>query len=149
MKLETFILKAAICLVGLAILAICDLLLPTLMGAGNIGYYWPIIVCLYVTAVPFFVALYQTLKLLGLINKNKAFSKLSAISLGRIKVCALIISAVYALGLPYFYYAADQDDAPGVLAIALIIIFASLATAVFASVLQQLSLKSPKKSPSQ
>jgi hypothetical protein len=93
---------------------------------------------LYVPAIPFFVALYQTLKLLDYIDRNKAFSQLSVRALNSIKYCAIIISAMFAAGMPYVYYVADQDDAPGVVAIGLVIVFASLVIAVFATVLQKL-----------
>lgn len=50
----------------------------------------------------------------------------------------ILIAALFAAGLPYIYYVADKDDAPGVVAIALVIVGASLAVAVFAGVLQRL-----------
>lgn len=40
--------------------------------------------------------------------------------------------------MPYIYYAADRDDAPGVLAIALVIAFASLVIASAAGLFQRL-----------
>jgi hypothetical protein len=93
---------------------------------------------MYATAVPFFVAIYQTLKLLGYIDKNKAFSEASVKALRLIRNCGAIISLMYALGLPYIYYAADRDDAPGVMLIGLLFTGAPLVVSVFAAVLQKL-----------
>ncbi|MNC71843.1 hypothetical protein D3C75_1228060 [compost metagenome] len=41
-------------------------------------------------------------------------------------------------GLPLFYLMAEKDDAPGIIVIGLVIIFASMVIAVFAAVLQKL-----------
>lgn len=58
--------------------------------------------------------------------------------LKKIKYCAIIISCLYVVGMPLFYLMAEKDDAPGIIVIGLIIIFASMVIAVFAAVLQKL-----------
>lgn len=58
--------------------------------------------------------------------------------LKNIKYCAIIISALYVAGMPILYLMAERDDAPGIIVIGLIIIFASMVIAVFAAVLQKL-----------
>lgn len=135
---STLFLKAAVWFMGLAVLTICSLLILPVVIANDAGYYTPILIGMCVSTVPFFLALYQTLKLLGYIDKNKAFSTQSVNALKNIKYCAAIIAVLYAASMPYIYYVADRDDAPGVLAIGLIIVFASLVIAGFAAVLQML-----------
>lgn len=137
-KGSTLFLRGVILLIGAGVLAICVFVLPHGIAAENDGYYRPIFLGLYVSAVPFFLVLYQTLKLLHYIDKNTAFSDLSVQSLKTIKYCAVTISTLFTIGLPYIYYAANRDDAPGVLALALVIILASAAIAVFTAVLQRL-----------
>ncbi len=56
----------------------------------------------------------------------------------KIKYCAILISSVYVVGMPLIYYAAEVDDAPGLILIGMVIIFASFVVAVFAAVLQKL-----------
>lgn len=97
-----------------------------------------VLIYLYVTAIPFYFALYQAFKLLSYIDKNKAFSGLSVRALKNIKYCAVTISIFYAAGMPVFYLMAEIDDAPGIIVIGLVIIFASMVIAVFAAVLQKL-----------
>ncbi|OIS71489.1 hypothetical protein A4A35_21120, partial [Bacillus subtilis] len=105
----------------------------------NIVYIkYLVFIYLYVTAIPFYFALYQAFKLLSYIDKNKAFSGLSVRALKNIKYCAVTISIFYAAGMPVFYLIADIDDAPGIIVIGLVIIFASMVIAVFAAVLQKL-----------
>jgi len=135
---STIFLKGVVILIGLIVLALCIFALPRVIGSINMGGYDPILLGIYVTAIPFFIALYQALKLLSCIDNNKAFSDLSVNSLKHIKYCAVTISALYAAGMPYIFYVAEKDDAPGVVLIGLIIIFASIVIATFAAVLQKL-----------
>ncbi|MFE5729235.1 DUF2975 domain-containing protein, partial [Heyndrickxia sporothermodurans] len=105
----------------------------------NITYIkYFVLIYMYLTAIPFYFALYQAFKLLSYIDKNKAFSKISVTALKNIKYCAISISILYAGGMPLFYLAADKDDAPGIILIGLVVIFASMVIAVFAAVLQKL-----------
>ncbi len=135
---STLILKAVVIILGLTVLSFCVFYLPQLIGYIEPGGYDPILLGIYLPGIPFFFALYQTLKLLNLIDTNKAFSDLSVKALKNIKYCAIIISALYAAGMPYVFYVADKDDAPGVVAIGLVIVGASFIVAVFAAVLQKL-----------
>ncbi|MCY7797326.1 DUF2975 domain-containing protein, partial [Bacillus spizizenii] len=92
----------------------------------NMAYIqYLVFVFLYVTAIPFYFALYQAFKLLSYIDKNKAFSNISVKALKNIKYCAVIISILFAAGMPFFYLMAEIDDAPGIIVIGLVIIFAS------------------------
>lgn len=131
-------------LIGIPILALCIFLVPKIANYSaellpNIAYIkYLVFIYLYVTAIPFYFALYQAFKLLSYIDKNKAFSGLSVRALKNIKYCAVTISIFYAAGMPVFYLMAEIDDAPGIIVIGLVIIFASMVIAVFAAVLQKL-----------
>jgi hypothetical protein len=135
---STFFLRGVIFLIGLGVIALCIFVLPVGLRSGDTMGYRPIIVGMYIAAIPFFIALYQALKLLSYIDKNNAFSELSIKSLKNIKYSGIAISTLYTVGMPYIFNVADKDDAPGVVAIGLIIIFASIVIAVFAAVLQKL-----------
>ena len=137
-KGSTMFLRGVVILIGLTVLFLCVIALPAGIRSDNTGYYVPILWGLYVTALPFFFALHQALKLLGLIDRNKAFTKSSVQTLKNIKYCALLISGLFALGMPYIFYAADRDDAPGVALVGFIIVGASFVIATFAAVLQKL-----------
>jgi hypothetical protein len=137
-KGSTFILKATIALIGLVVLVTAIFSLHPVIASEDVGMYRPILVGMYVSMIPFYIALYQALKLLGYIDLNTAFSGISVKALMTIKNCAIAIAAMYALGMPYIYVVADRDDAPGVIVIGLVIIGASLVVATFAAVLQKL-----------
>jgi hypothetical protein len=78
------------------------------------------------------------MKLLRYIDSNSAFTALSVAAFKNIKNCAIIIGALFVIGMPYIYQAADRDDAPGVMAIGLVIAGASFVIATFAALLQNL-----------
>ncbi|MEC2137578.1 DUF2975 domain-containing protein [Bacillus subtilis] len=143
-RMSTIFLKIALVLIGIPILALCIFLVPKIANYSaelfpNIAYIkYLVFIYLYVTAIPFYFALYQAFKLLSYIDKNKALSGLSVRALKNIKYCAVTISIFYAAGMPVFYLMAEIDDAPGIIVIGLVIIFASMVIAVFAAVLQKL-----------
>lgn len=137
MKKETFFLKAVVILIGLIILAACIFWLPTFIG------YLPYVVIIgaYLTAIVFFFALYQTLKLLGYIEKNKTFTKLARKSLNYIKYCAFSIIIIYIILIPILFPIADADDAPGLIGFPIIIVFISSVIVVSTSLLEKIVKK--------
>ncbi|CAH1198930.1 MULTISPECIES: DUF2975 domain-containing protein [Paenibacillus] len=139
---STIFLKAAVLLIGIPVLVL-----------GVFGLYWfmnhpanpeyahmlyPALLIAYVSIIPFFMALVQAFRLLGYIDANQAFSEVSVRALKKIKQCAVAISILYVLMMPFVYLVAEKDDAPGLILIGMIPIFASLVIAVFAAVLQRL-----------
>lgn len=137
-KGSTLFLRSTVIGLGLIVLTLAVFGLPAAIRSDNTGYYHSILYGMYLTVVPFYIALYYTLKLLSYIDKNKAFSNASVQALKYIKYCAVTITGLYCAGLPLIYYAADKDDAPGVMVLGLVFIFAPLVIAVFAAVLQKL-----------
>ncbi|MED4786859.1 DUF2975 domain-containing protein [Bacillus atrophaeus] len=140
----TLFLKIAVFLIGIPVLALCIFLVPEI--ANFAAEFYPdivyikylVLINLYASAIPFYFALYQAFKLLSYIDKNKAFSELSVRALKNIKYCAITISILFVMGMPLFYLMAEKDDAPGIILIGLVVIFASMVIAVFAAVLQKL-----------
>jgi len=141
---STLFLKVAVFLIGIPILALCVFVVPEIAEYSAEMFpditYIPFFIYLYfyATAVPFYLALHQAFKLLSNIDQNQAFSELSVRALKRIKYFAITISSLYVIGMPFFYIAGEVDDAPGIILMGLMIIFASSVIAVFAAVLQRL-----------
>lgn len=137
---STLFLQVVILGIGTIVLGLCVIGLPLAIKSEIDGDfdYGMIFAGLYAPAIPFFIALYQALKLLSYIEGNKAFSSVSVKALKIIKYCAIAISVLFVAGMPYIFYIADKDDAPGVAAIGFVIIGASFVIATFAAVLQKL-----------
>lgn len=138
----TLFLKLAITIIGIPIIAL-----------GMFGMYWlgnnpvdsnysyilyPILIGIYASTIPFYIALYMAFRLLIYIDKNKAFSLISIKALNNIKYCAVTISILYVAIMPFVYLLADKDDAPGLIIIGMVPIFASMIITVFSAVLQRL-----------
>lgn len=138
----TLFLKIAVILIGTPVFALSIFGLSWLANNPvNLDYahmIYPILISMYLSAIPFFFALYQALKLLSYIDKNKAFSELSVNALKYIKYCAITISTLYGIVVPFVYLVAEKDDAPGLIIVGMVPIFASMVMAVFAAVLQKL-----------
>lgn len=143
-KGSTLFLRGAVGIMGLIVLILCIFVAPEI-GKGIAEEYlylpfaqYPIIFGLYITAIFFYGALYQTLKLLSLIDANKAFSEESVVCLKNIKYCGIGIGILYACGLPLIFMVADKEDAPGMIPMWGIITMTPIVIAVFAAVLQKL-----------
>lgn len=141
-KLSTNFLKAAIILLALPVLALG---LRGLLGLFNHpahpDYAWilyPIVIVLYLSVIPYFTALYQAFKLVIYIDQHISFSELSNQALKKIKWCAMTISGLYLLIMPFIYHLAQMDDAPGLVLMGFLPVFASLIITVFAAVLQRI-----------
>jgi MFS superfamily sulfate permease-like transporter len=124
----------AVILIGIPILVLCIFWLPAFVNYLP----YPVLIGVYATAIFFFLALYQALRLLSYIDRNIAFSDRSVKALKNIKHCAITISSIYVGLIPFIFPIADANDAPGLVAFPLVIIFASSVIAVFAAVLQKL-----------
>ncbi|WP_018931263.1 DUF2975 domain-containing protein [Gracilibacillus lacisalsi] len=139
---STLFLKIAVLFIGIPVLALCLFGLVQLANNPvNPDYahlLYPIVIGMYVSAIPFYMALYWAFRLLSYIDKNKAFSQISVKALKNIKNCAITISSLYVVIIPFVYLVAEKDDAPGLIIFGMVPIFASMVIAVFAAVLQRL-----------
>lgn len=142
---STLFLKIAVFIIGTPVLALCIFWLPGIAARDAAAHpetaylQYPFLIGAYITATPFFIALYQTLKLLSYIDQNKAFSELSVRALKCIKYCAITISTLIVVGLiSIILIAGEGEDITGFISLGLILVFASMVIAVFAAVLQRL-----------
>lgn len=135
-KGSTLFLKVVIALLALLTLGVCVIILGVTLS-GNAGQGLPIMIGVFLTAIPFLYALYQGVLLLSYIEKNTAFSTASVKAVATIEYCAFAISTLYALMMPFIIRLAEADDAPGAVLIGLLFIAAPFVTGVFAAVLQR------------
>jgi hypothetical protein len=142
---STLVLRGVIGLLGLIVLAVCIFALPSInqgMPAEYPGVSSILLKVfiggLYLSVIPIFVAFYQALKLLKLIDKNQAFSQASVDALKYIKYCGILVSLGFATGIPILFQVAELDDAPGLGLVALAFTGAPLVITTFAAVLEKL-----------
>jgi len=140
-RASTLFLKITVFLLGLPPLALCVAVMLSLISGNNEqfpGKMYPADAGFFVAIIPYYLALYQAFKLLGYIDKNVAFSELSVQALKKIKYCGFSICIIFLAMEPYLYIMAEQDDAPGIIVLGLVVAFASFVIAAFAAVLERL-----------
>ncbi|MFC4102670.1 DUF2975 domain-containing protein [Paenibacillus xanthanilyticus] len=141
---STTFLKGIICLIGIAVLTVCIVLLPeaarrdAIERPGDYSLY-PLLVCAYGICMAFSVALYHVFKLLAYIEKNNAFSALSFQSLQVIKKCAFTVIFFILLAIVYLRVHAQftGDDAAGPIALGLMGVLATSIIAAMVDALQK------------
>ncbi|MED3729511.1 DUF2975 domain-containing protein [Priestia endophytica] len=139
----------AVFIIGIPVLALCIFWLPWIATKDAAAHpetaylQYPFLIGAYITVTPFFLALYQSLKLLSYIDQNKVFSELSVRALKYIKYCAITISTLIVVGIisGFILIAGEGEDITGFISLGLMLTFASMVIAVFAAVLQRLLQK--------
>jgi hypothetical protein len=102
----------------------------------------PFLAFVYMGSIPFFVALYQAVKVLGYVGKKRTFSQGTVKALRTIKYCALVTAGAIVAADAFLMIAArsGNDDPAGAVMLGIIATFASIviatAAAVFERVLQ-------------
>lgn len=145
-KSSTIFLQVVIVLVGFGVLTFL-LWEPHLEGRNahatifEIYLKDPFLAYVYLASIPFFMGLYQALKLLGYARQNKVFSQAAVKALRTIKYCAFITAGAIVAAITYIRIAAHGDDDPaGFVMLGMVATFASIvvgtAAAVFERVLQ-------------
>ncbi len=142
---STIFLRVVISLIAIAALAVCILGLPGMVAQearktpDTAWLVYMFLVGAYILSIPFFVALFQAFKLLTYVDGNKAFSEVSARALGCIKYCAITISMLMVAGMASVMVLSigKGEDMAGIVAMGLLITFASCVVAAVAAVLQK------------
>ena len=100
-------------------------------------YLSAFIAYIYIGSIPFFVAIYQAVKLLGYVGRNEVFSQRSVRALRTIKYCSLIIIGFVAVSV-LFMIGGDRDDRPAGVFLRLLITFPSIVVATAAAVFERI-----------
>jgi hypothetical protein len=142
-KGQTLILKAAICLIAIVVLAWLIIFPQTEGRAKDLDlisiYSDPFILYFFIASTPFFLALFQAFKLLGYVDKNKIFTLAAIKAVRNIKYCALAIICFLVSAILFIRVMAPQgEDTAGPTMLGLIAIFISVVVATGAAVFQKL-----------
>jgi hypothetical protein len=149
-KSWAFILQIIIGLIGIGVL-FWLLWEPQLEGINinktffEIYFKDPFLVYIYLGSLPFFVGIYQAIKALECVRKDRTFSLETARALQKIKYCALI-TAVAIVGadayLALFVGLPGKDDPAGAIMLGMITTLISLIIAIVAKKLERKALNS-------
>ncbi len=97
----------------------------------------PFLAYVYIATIPFFIALYQVLKVLSYASNQQAFSPSTIKAVQTIKHCALIIVG-FVLGAQLWIVLTPSDDRAGGIALSTFVAFASIVIAAGAAVFEQI-----------
>jgi len=128
---STLFLRLILLVLTIGVLVLCGFLLYQIIQSDSLGYYRPILMGLVISAIPLIYIFYQAYNLLNNIDNNLSLTDSSVNSLRIIKVCSFIISLMYLIGSPFIFNVAQQDDAPGVVLINIILIMGPFSVGVF------------------
>ena len=142
---STIFLQIVIVLIGIGALALL-LWEPHLEGrnahATNFEIYFkdPFLVLVYIGSIPFFVALYQAIKVLGYAGQNRIFSQEAVKALRTIKYCALaIIGFVVVEEIVIMLMNNGDSDNPGApIFMGILITFPSIVVATAAAMFERI-----------
>lgn len=143
---STILLQVVITLIGVGVFVLL-LWEPHLEGRNanatvyQIYFNDPFLAYAYTVSIAFFVALFQTFKIVNYIQQNKVYSAASVNALRTIKYCAIALVAFILAPVAFlFIVRPGDDDIAGGVAIGLVLIFISTvfgtAAAVFEKTLQ-------------
>jgi hypothetical protein len=135
---STLFLKLILLVLSLAVLTFCGFLLYQITQSDSLGDYQPILIGVLISTIPFLYVFYQAYNLLNNIDANLSLTDSSVNSLRIIKACSFLISLMYLMGSPFIFNVAQQDDAPGVVLINIILIMGPFSVGVFTYILQKL-----------
>ncbi|WP_130806194.1 DUF2975 domain-containing protein [Senegalia massiliensis] len=137
--------KVSIILIGVAVLLLFIFWLPNVsrrLAISNPEYAYlryPLLFGLYITGIPFYMGIFHTFKLLKLIQGNSAFTKNACKSLGAIKIYAILVIAIYIIGM--ILISINNAIQFEVLVFGILIMFASFIIAIFSAILKELLRK--------
>ncbi|MUT67167.1 DUF2975 domain-containing protein [Paenibacillus sp. NEAU-GSW1] len=145
-RISTLFLKIAVLVMGILVMGILPLvvcifaLLVLFRGTSDQfpGKVYLSDIVFFIPIIPFYIALYQTYKLLLYIDNNIAFSELSVRALHVIKYCGFSESIIYLAMEPFLFNVAKQEDASGIILLGLVAAFASFVLASFGALLKRL-----------
>lgn len=139
------ILRIAVILVTITILLACVYWIPNIANfmedhAPEFSYIkLPLLLGIYLTAIPFCIAVFNVFKLLKLIEEDVVFSMDSIKILSIISKCSIAEIVLYSLGLVYLYI--NNAMQPGIILLSLLIMLAAFIIYIFIEILEELLLK--------
>ena len=143
-KINSIALSSFIVFIGFIVLLLCIFVLPDLsketahMNPEVAFLQYPILLGMYATAVPFFYAIYETVIMIQITQRESIFSSRIVQGLNHIKYCAVAIIVLYVLGI----FVLDYTNAfpPLVAVMGFVILIITIVVALGAAFLKNIVL---------
>lgn len=138
-------LRMSVALIGIIILAFLLFWLPNIakrfaVSDAEYAYLrYPMLIGLYATAIPFYLGIFHTLKLIKLIESDGAFTEDACRSLGYISIYSMTVIVLYIIGMVFLNV--NNAAQPGIFLLGILIIFVAFIISIFAAILKALLTK--------
>lgn len=140
-NIPTLFLKIVLVLIATGVLGALIWFPQTEGRATNLDllsiYSDSFIIYVYIASIPFFAGLFQAIKLLGFIEKNKIFSNTAIHTVRSIKYYAIAMICFIFAAMGWIRLASDGEDPAGAIAVGLILTLMSIIITTSAGVFQK------------
>ncbi|MDR2899535.1 MAG: DUF2975 domain-containing protein [Clostridiales bacterium] len=147
-KFALFVLCAAALLFAAFGLIVCVFILPTfangvILFAPKLSFlFYPLLVGLYAAMGCYFYGIYNFWKLMGGYSKNNV---LSLDCLRKIRNACMVFCVLYFIfAMPIIFFAAEADDAPGLILFGAFLDLIPMSIAAFSYILEKLTSENPQ-----
>ena len=134
-KFITYVLSGLLILIGFIIFLMCSFVLPSISDdvvrhSPEITHLqYPILLGMYATAIPFFYAIYATIKIIFTAEKESIYAEEIKGFLTHISYCAVVIILLYIAGFIILDVSKALPPVVAILGIIIIIVSCIVATA--------------------
>lgn len=138
----TIFLQIVIALIGIGALVVM-LWEPHIEGRNahatlfEIYFKDPFLAYVYIASIPFFMALYQALRVLEYVRQDKTVSQATVKALRTMKYCAIAIIGFVAVSVIFIMFA-DEDDRPAGVFMRVLIALPSIVIAITATIFERI-----------
>lgn len=134
-KLTAFVLSGLLIFIGFIILLMCTFVLPSIAQdvvrqSPEVAHLqYPILLGMYATSIPFFYAIYATIKIIYIAECKSIYAEQIKHYLKQITYCAVTIIILYILGFTILDVSKALPPIVAILGIVIIVVSSIVATA--------------------
>ena len=134
-KLTAYVLSGLLIFIGFIILLMCTFVLPSIANdvvhqSPEVAYLqYPILLGMYATSIPFFYAIYATIKMIYIAERKSIYAEQIKHYLKQIAYCAVTIIILYILGFTILDVSKALPPIVAILGILIIVVSSVVATA--------------------
>ena len=134
-KLNAYVLSGLLIFIGFIIFLMCTFVLPSI--ANEVVHHspevahlqYPILLGMYATAIPFFYAIYATIGIIYIAERESIFAEKIKLYLKQITLCATTIIILYIVGFTILDVSKALPPIVAILGIVIIVVSSIVATA--------------------
>lgn len=143
-KLWIYVLQASLLVISIALLILISLFIVEVLQFSIVLFpaielmRWPMLALLLLSDFLFISIVFNGIRILFDFSKDQVYSTVTIIILKKAYLKAWIITGIFMAFLPFFYIAAELDDAPGLVLVGIFLVGLAFALALLLKVFKKL-----------